>query len=283
MARRRLNRILKITLIALTSLVALAIAVGAIYAGVIESERTSAARKMAPTTRPTAAASLEVVRPTAAPKTAASVPAPTATTPAAMESTPITPPSPAAVESTAYAPEVFQTVEARIPAAPTVPRMPAAQPPETCPSGAVTAALDSITFEWPYSTLPDEVTVVGRGTLHNGTTAAIQIPEYDVPDLDGLDSKGQIAAIETYGEYDWAPPPGVPSGGYVVLQPGESVTYVVKDSTLGSMIVPVTHWYSATESGSVQMYYDTASSLCTVTGMEDASGKAIANTFIPRS
>jgi hypothetical protein len=68
-----------------------------------------------------------------------------------------------------------------------------------------------------------------------------------------------------------------------VLEPGESVTYIVKDSTLGSMIVPVTHWYSATESGSVQMYYDTASSLCNVTGMADASGKAIANAFIPKS
>jgi hypothetical protein len=273
MARRRLNRVLKITLIALTSLVALAITVGTIYAGVLESERTSAARKTAPTTRPAVVAPLEVDRPTAAPRTTSVIPPPT----------PITPPSPAALESTAYAPEVFQTIESRIPVAPAVPRMPASQPRETCPSGVVTAALDSITFEWPYSTLLNEVTVVGRGTLHNGTSAVIKIPEYDVPDLDGLDTKGQIAAIETYGEYDWAPPPGVPSRGDVVLQPGESVTYTVRDSTLGSMIVPVTHWYSATESGSVQMYYDTASSLCNVTGMADASGKAIANTFIPKS
>lgn len=49
------------------------------------------------------------------------------------------------------------------------------------------------------------------------------------------------------------------------------------------MIIPVTHWYSGTESGSVQMYYDTASSLCSITGMADGTGKFIANTFTPKS
>lgn len=138
----------------------------------------------------------------------------------------------------AKAPEVIQTVEAQVPS---VPRAPVARPQESCPSGSVTAALSSITFEWPYSTLYNEVTVVGRGTLHNGTSAAVKISQRDVPDLDGLDSKGQNATIAQYGDYDWAPPPGVPSGGYVVLQPGESATYTVKDPTLASMIVPVTH------------------------------------------
>jgi hypothetical protein len=157
-----------------------------------------------------------------------------------------------------------------------------AQKQPACPSGSVSAALDSIQFEWRYSTLPNEVTVVGRGTLHNGTSAAIKILEHDVPNLDGLDSRGQNATIALYGEYDWAPPPGVPSGGYVVVQPGGSVTYTVKDPTLASMIVPVTHWYSATDLGSVQMYYETASSLCSIAGMPEGSGKAIPNIFTPQ-
>ncbi|ABK02402.1 hypothetical protein Arth_1006 [Arthrobacter sp. FB24] len=111
----------------------------------------------------------------------------------------------------------------------------------------------------------------------------MKISQRDVPDLDGLDSQGQSATIAQYGHYDWAaPPPGVPSGGYVVLQPGESVTYAVKDPTLASMIVPVTHWYSATDLGSAQMYYASASSLCNVTGMPEGSGKAIPNMFPPR-
>lgn len=189
---------------------AIAVAVGAIMAGVIESGRASASDK-ASLTRATGTASLEVRRQTTSPKTVAAVPSPTPTptpTPAAR---------PTGSAPTASVPGAPQYVEAPAPAlGQTVPAQPptlAPQPRNSCPSGSVTAALDSITFEWPYSTLPNEVTIVGRGTLHNGSSAAIRISERDVPNLYGLDSKGRIATIELYGEYDWAPPPGIPSGG----------------------------------------------------------------------
>lgn len=272
MAVPRVNRPLRIILITFACVLAVGIAAAAVIAGVVESERSSSAGKA--TGQGTTSASIsEVIRPTAAPRTAI----PKTASPAPM---PSTAPSVAVPEPTAYVPEVVQTIAAPAPAQP---RVPAAKPQNTCPAGVVTAGLDSITFEWPYPTDPDAITVIGRGSLVNGTTAPVRITQRDVPNLEGLDSRGQTALIALYGDYDWAPPPGVPSGGVIVLQPGESVTYTVEDPTRASMITPVTHWYSATDVASVQMFYEGSYTLCNVRGMAEGTGKAIPNTFAPKS
>lgn len=269
MTWRKMNLSIKILLIVLFSAVVGAIAAVAVAVGMNMTDSRTTSIQEIPTAKPTPSVTTLVAKPprTRAPETVRT-PAPSP-----AESIQELPPSIATI-----APEVIEAVTAT----PLVSAPETRPPVDTCPSGTVSASLDSIIFEFPYSTLPNEVTVVGRGTLHNGTSAAVQVNERDVPNLEGLNARGQTSAIALYGDYDWAPSPGVPSGGVIVVEPGESVTYTVKDDTLASSIAEVTHWYSSTESGWLQMYFSNAGSLCNVAGMNPGSGKAIPNDFVPR-
>lgn len=262
---------LRTALIVVFCILATVIASGAIVAGVIESNRVASAKRSAAAARPQAS------EPTARPVQQASK-TPPSTSPPTVTVTPTAAPPPiAAIASPA--PEVVP--EPPMAAAPVQPQ-PTRARARACPEGTVTSTLTSVDYEEsaPYGHL--EVSITGRGTITNGTTAAVQIMQTDVPDLEGLDERGQIVTIQTTGTYDWAPPPGTPSGGVIDLQPGQTLSFTVVESNYGAPTT-VKYWYSSTESGSVLMYFtDFVNANCHVFGMPDKVGTSIPNTFVPK-
>ena len=259
---------LKTALVAVFCLVAVAIASGAVVAGVLESSRVASAKAAASPTavqRPPS-----VATPQATPAKATSTPTPTMTR------------TPTAASVVADVPQQVVTTETPRSARQPQPA-PAPLPTKTCPAGTVTSTLTSVDYKETSRYGYPEVLVTGRGTITNGTTAAVQIMQTDVPDLEGLDERGQIEAIQTTGTYDWAPPPGVPSGGVIDLQPGQTLAFTVVEDTYRPSST-VKYWYSSTESGSVLMYFtDFRNANCHVFGMPERSGNSIANTFVPKS
>lgn len=232
MAGPRMNRNLKIVLIVLASLLAVGIAGGAIMAGVIESERSAANRKTGSTARPTAVASLQVVKPTGAAATA--IPAP-ALTPTSVPSLPA--PAP-----TAYAPEVIQTVQAPLPPAPP-PSQPAAH---SCPSGVVAGGLTEISVAPAPEYGTGYVSISGRGVIHNATDAQVSFFDGFIPEVQGLDARGTVGTLMTMGEFDYVPPAGQPRPPTLTLKPGESMGYTVHSPREYALTVAkVKSFYSA--------------------------------------
>lgn len=255
---------MRLTVTAVFTFLAVAIASWAVVAGVLETNRTASAKAAA---MPSA---LAAPRPTADRPTRAPVASATST--------------PTATSKPSTQPAVIEAPQVNVPAtrepAPERPRASPA-PVRTCPVGTVTSTLTSIGYEEVVRYGLPHVIVTGRGTLTNGTSAAVRITQTDVPDLEGLDERGQIEAIETTGTYDWAPPPGIPSGGVIDLQPGQILTFTVVEDTYRPSST-VKYWYSSTESGSVMMYFtDFGNTMCHVFGMPDHSGNSIPNTFVP--
>jgi hypothetical protein len=130
----------------------------------------------------------------------------------------------------------------------------------------------------PSSSLT-QVTVTARGILVNSTTSPIGVGEDDIPNFQGLDERGRSIIIELYGTYDWAPPPGQPSMGEFILEPGASVAYTAVSKNWDTTIKDVRFWYSATVPGSVLLYFPGRDVVCAVPGMTPADGKPIPNTF----
>lgn len=65
----------------------------------------------------------------------------------------------------------------------------------------------------------------------------------------GLNDRGQSTVIELFGAYDWAPPPGKPSPGHFILQPGASVAFTAVHNKFASRIADVRYWYRAADLG----------------------------------
>lgn len=226
------NRVRKIVAIAVVSLLAIAIAAAAVMAGIIESSkpasRITEVRTQKP--KPTVSSKLEVVRPTAKaemPKTPA--PAPTLATSQA--------PPPDAIS-----PEVVETVQARVPAArPTV----SPDPTKACPSGTVVSGLTDVTVtgqrEWIVGHLVD---LLGHGSIHNGTTAAVDISLY-LPYVQGLNAAGRMSMNSFTGDFDYNPPPGTPRPGTLSLPAGQTLTYTFSAKEVSSEKMRETvAWYT---------------------------------------
>lgn len=249
---------LKVALIVVLALLAVAVAASAVVAGIVESNKKPA-KTAATTSKTTAESTLFPVTPSAS-ATLWPTAAPLATwTPTAQAQVPVPNASP-----------VPETVQAPAPA-------PARR---QCPTGSVTAQLTSVAFDMatPSSSLT-QVTITARGILLNGTTSPIGVGEDDIPNFQGLDERGQSIVIELYGTYDWAPPPGQPSMGEFVLEPGASVAYTAVSKTWDTTIMNVRFWFSATVPGSILLYFPGRDVVCPVPGMTPADGKPIPNTF----
>lgn len=232
MASPGTNRVLKIVAIAVASLLTIAVAAVAVMAGIIESgkQASSVGEFRTSKPQPTATSSLEVVRPTAK----AEVTRRPAPTPAQATSEA---PPPAAV-----APEVVQTVQARVP--PVRPTA-APQPAKVCPSGTVVSGLTDVTVtgqrEWIVGHLVD---LLGHGSIHNGTTAAVEVSLY-LPYVQGLDAAGRLTMNSFTGDFDYNPPPGTQRPGTLSLPAGQTLTYTftAKDITSEKMRETVA-WYA---------------------------------------
>lgn len=251
-----------IWLIVTLAVIAVAVAAGAVAAGVMESGKKSPVAAVTTSTPKNAPTTTRTPTSTATPaptKAAAATPAPRPAV-APSSAPPIVPePEPPPVQ----------------PAAPT----PAQR---QCPTGPVTANLTSVDIVKGASPPPGygltEITVTARGTLVNGSTAAIRVGEKDIPNFLGLDDRGQSVVIELYGTFDWTPPPGQPSMGEFSLNPGESVNYTAVSKAWDHTVAEVKYWYSANVSGSLLLYFP-SNVRCPVPVMQPAEGKAIQNTF----
>jgi hypothetical protein len=84
-----------------------------------------------------------------------------------------------------------------------------------------------------YSTMVD---ITGRGTIQNGTTAAVNVILYR-PTVQGLDVNGRQTMMFFNGDMDYTPPPGVPRPYDIPLGPGENVTYHVTATQVPSATV----------------------------------------------
>ena len=173
----------------------------------------------------------------------------------------------------ARAPEVLPTAQAPMPA-----RVPTPVKRE-CPSGAVTSTLLSVTIDVEKSSSSlNKTTVTAHGTLTNQTSAPVGFLEFDIPNFQGLNVRGQPVVIELYGTYDWTPPPGVPSGGEIHLQPGQTIGWSAVSDTWDTTVHEVTHWYAAAEPGSILTFFGGRDVVCAPGAMAPGTGNAIPNT-----
>lgn len=275
MAGPRMNRTLKIILIALASVVAVGVAAGAIMAGVIESERTAANRKTASTAQPTAVASLQVVPPTGAPGTATVRPAPA----------PTSAPSVPVPEPTAYAPEVIETLHTPVPAQQSQQRPGPAPSKPVCPTGVVESGLTDITVTNERHTtvagVSTMVDIAGQGLIRNRTTAPVYIFS-SAPSVKGLDTNGRLT-IYLDTDFNWKPAPGEPRPAQITLQPGEDLTYrVYRTGLYTSTLRETVAWYVNPEEA-VDYYADfrTYADCPPVPVVALPGGTSIMNTYAP--
>lgn len=244
MASPRTREVLKIVAIALASLLGIAIAAAAVIAGVVESSKPASSVGHFQTTAPNppTASSFEAV-PEPDP------PEPSDTTLPSMSQATTEAPLP---PEPAVEPEVVPEVERTAPSVPTVQApvpesRPAvtAEPENICPTGTVTSGLTDVTVqnerEWIVGYLVD---VVGHGSIHNGTTEAVDVSLY-LPYIQGLDAAGRLTMNSFTGDFNYNPPKGTPRPGTLSLLPGQELTYTfaAKDVTSDKMRETVA-WYS---------------------------------------
>ena len=264
--RRRSARITLVVVLSALSFLAVVSASATFFAWVLESNGQGSSRQSVAETTAGAGAP--------APPPVAPLPGiTTSTTPTSVRTTsPTLAPLPATAPA-AGATEVLRTAQAPGPA-----RVPAPSVRQ-CPSGAVTSTLTAVNIAVEKSSAsPNRATVLARGTVTNGTSAPVGFLEFDIPNFQGLNVRGQPVVIELHGTYDWAPPPGVPSGGEIHLQPGQSVSWSAVSETWDTTVHDVTHWYSAAEPGSMLTFFGGSNVACQVGAMVPGTGAAILNT-----
>lgn len=247
--------------LAMAAVVVVAVIVTAMVTLMVSGTGSETARSTTPssTTTPTpvTAAPARTTLPKTARSTARKTPK---ATPSPISEKPFTPPARPAVEQAAPVPVSAQ-----------------------CPSGAVSARLTSVAFEvaapdWEGDTFI-EVTVTARGVFTNGTSAPLAVDDADIPNLLGLDQRGDSAVTELYGTYDSPPPPpGEPNPGEFILEPGESVVYTAVSNTYDEAVRKVKYW-QADNDGYVLYYPFRELVNCQVNFLAPPGAQAIPNTF----
>lgn len=244
-------------------------------AGVIESER-AANRKTGSTGKPGAAASLEAVAPTSVPATATPRPHPVPTS---------APSAPVPAAPTAYTPEVIQTAQSAVPPAQQQLPAPAAIPQTVCPSGVVESGMTDVTVvNERYTTVANistEADVLGHGLIRNRTTAPVYIFD-SAPSVKGLDVSGRLTFYLT-GEFDWTPPVGQPRPPQITLQPGQDLTYTVRNNEVLTKTLRETAAWYVNPKDSVDYYSDfrTYADCPPLTVVALPGGTSIMNTYVP--
>lgn len=139
-------------------------------------------------------------------------------------------------------PEPAPAAELAVPAAP-APLAP--EPTMTCPSGKVVSGLTDVAVQnqrpWIDRYLVD---LVGHGSVHNGTTAAVDLSLH-LPYIKGLDVSGNVTMNGFSGDFDYNPPKGTPRPASISLASGQTAryTFALKDVTSDEMSETVA-WYS---------------------------------------
>ena len=86
--------------------------------------------------------------------------------------------------------------------------------------------------------------LVGHGSVHNGTTVAVELWLY-LPYIQGLDESGNVTMNGFSGDFDYNPPKGTPRPGSISLAPGQTAkyTFTLEGVTSNDMSETV-GWYS---------------------------------------
>lgn len=257
------------------SFIAVAVAGGAVAAGVIESAATTQGKAVATAlSKPAPLSRSYPAQQTAAPTRRQPSSAPPVASP--ETSTPV-----------AEVPGIVQTLPAVPVTAPPVVRPSASQTAQQriCPSGTVISGLTDVTVtgerDWIVGTLID---FVGQGAVKNGTSASVDV-SLSLPYIQGLDATGRLTTNSFSGDFDYNPPPGQPRPSSVSLAPGDSLTYTFAAKDVSSKTVAATvAWYSDPKY-TVYGYSDTPSTLqCPPPPISSPpGGPSIMNTYVPRS
>lgn len=189
MASHGTKRVLTIVAVTVVCLLAIAAAAVAVIAGSSEPKKKASTFTELFTEHPQSAVSStpEAASPPASPE-----PSPNPEPEAEPTLEPVAEPPRATVEAppeTAYMPEPAPAAELAVPDAP-APMAP--EPTMTCPSGKVVSGLTDVAVQnqrpWIDRYLVD---LVGHGSVHNGTTAAVDLWLY-LPSIKGLNVAGNL-------------------------------------------------------------------------------------------
>lgn len=141
-------------------------------------------------------------------------------------------------------PEVSFAETQPLPPAP--PAEVAPEPTMTCPSGKVASGLTDVAVRNKQHWMDDIYTMdlVGHGSVHNGTTVAVELWLY-LPYIQGLDESGNVTMNGFSGDFDYNPPKGTPRPGSISLAPGQTAkyTFTLEGVTSNDMSETV-GWYS---------------------------------------
>lgn len=218
---------------------------------------------------------------------APSSPAPTPSVDPISEVAP--PETPASPLSRTIEPDPVQTAIPEPPAVisePTTPVLDAPAPPTPdvqCPTGVVRAGVTQVEFGAPNYKGAAYIGIIAHGSVRNDSSAAITFSDGDVPNLEGLDSRGSTTFFELYGEYSYVPPAGQPRPSDLTLEPGQSMTYkIIKEYALTDILAATKFWHNDLDSHSFPVYFLDAPTECDVPRViANAAGESIANLYKP--
>lgn len=238
------KRVLTIVAVTVVCLLAIAAASMAFIAGSTPPRNQAATVTELPTEHPQ-----QTVSSTPEATSSPSSPEPTIDPEPTLEAVPTLEPVAEPPLATLEAPPETAFMPEPAPAAdPVVPDTPAPMEPEpamTCPSGRVVSGLTDVTVQnqrpWIDRYLVD---LVGHGSVHNGTTAAVDLWLY-LPSIEGLDVSGNVTMNGFSGDFDYNPPQGTPRPASISLAPGQAARYTFerKDVTSDEMSETVA-WHS---------------------------------------
>jgi hypothetical protein len=238
------NRVLTIVAVTAICLLAIAAAAVAVISGSTSPTNRAATVTELPTEQPqqTESSTPEASSPAPSLKPTSN-PEPTPEAEPTLE--PVAEPPQATLEAppeTAFMPEPAPAAE---PAVPDAPAPMAPEPTMTCPSGKVVSGLTDIAVQnqrpWIDRYIVD---LVGHGSVHNGTTAAVDVWLY-LPYIEGLDVSGNLTMNGFSGDFDYNPPKGTPRPGSISLAPGQTARYTFAQKDVTSDVMSETvAWYS---------------------------------------
>jgi hypothetical protein len=218
---------------------------------------------------------------------APSSPAPTPSVDPIFEVAP--PETPASPVSPTIEPDPVETAMPEPPAVISEPTKPVvnapapATPDVQCPTGVVRAGVTRVEFGVPDYKGATSIGITAHGSVRNDSSAAITFSDGDVPNLEGLDSRGSTTFFELYGEYSYVPPVGQPRRSELTLEPGQSMTYqVIKEYAPTDILAATKFWHNDLDSHSFPVYFLDAPTECDLPRViANAAGQSVPNLYKP--